>query len=233
MQEPIAVLNNATVTEIIPNVFYLHFNSQQELSKTFLRFQEYFESPFFKDKIFTRNTFKKWYKTTTDSGKFTYYSDWAGFNIPSWVLDPFYNGDFKYITKREKELLDFFHSYQGPFYIVAGFGTTNTGNVTLKNIDYETIRHEVAHALYYIDSSYKNQINNVLQEIPTGSLETIKKMLIDLGYHPDSYVDEQHAYLAIDWEEMLYEGIFLSEVHPYVEKMIKIFEKTFADHYIY
>jgi len=55
-----------------------------------LRFEEYYESPRFKGRIFTFDEYRKWYVKNSPKGKktgrFTYYSDWSGFNIPSYAL---------------------------------------------------------------------------------------------------------------------------------------------------
>ena len=64
------------------NIILIVFESQLELTKTMLRPQEFYESPEFKGKAFLLKDFKEWYKTTTPHKDFTYFSDWAGFNIP-------------------------------------------------------------------------------------------------------------------------------------------------------
>lgn len=73
--------------EILPHIFHVNFSSQEELASTFLRFQEHFESPSFKGKIFSLDDYKRWYikhsPNGQKTGEFTYYSDWSGFNIPS------------------------------------------------------------------------------------------------------------------------------------------------------
>ena len=38
---------------IAPNIYWLDFDSQYQLAEAFLRFQEHYESPEFKDKVFT------------------------------------------------------------------------------------------------------------------------------------------------------------------------------------
>ena len=53
------------------NIYLLMFENQFELCSTMLRFQEYYESPKFKNKIFTLEEYKKWY--SKGNKKFTYY----------------------------------------------------------------------------------------------------------------------------------------------------------------
>src|SRR3990167_8171616 len=108
--------------EIIKNIFHLNVDTQEELTTTFLRFQEHYESPEFKGKIFTLEEFKKWYILNSPNGKktgrFTYYEDWAGFNIPSEVLEPFYEGKFNPLADYEQKFLDLFKEKRdGKFYV--------------------------------------------------------------------------------------------------------------------
>ena len=47
--------------ELVKDVFHLAFPSRYLLTSTFLRFQEHYESPHFRGKIFTREEFEDWY----------------------------------------------------------------------------------------------------------------------------------------------------------------------------
>jgi hypothetical protein len=154
------------------------------MAKTFLRFQEFYESPKFRGKIFSLKEFKDWYKTTR-KGKFTYYTDWAGFNIPSTVLRPFYDKQFKNLTVRELTLLRKFKDIKGKFYIIA---TTGKSSMTLN--------HEISHARFYINGSYRKEILAALGRVNTTS---IAKWLLGLGYDQSTLLDEIHAYLLNDW----------------------------------
>jgi len=93
-------------TNIRENIFLLDFETQEELTSTFLRFQEFYESPEFQGKIFTLQEYKAWY--TKLKGKFSYYTDWGGFNIPSRILESFYKGKFDPLSEAEKQFLDMF-----------------------------------------------------------------------------------------------------------------------------
>ena len=98
--------------EIVKDIYQISFSSRKELTRTFLRFEEYFESPKFRGKIFSLNEFKKWYTANSPEGKktkrFTYYEDWHGFNIPSEILGPFYGGRFNPLSNEEKAVLRLF-----------------------------------------------------------------------------------------------------------------------------
>ena len=186
--------------EVLPNIYHINFKTQKELSSTFLRFQEYYESPKFRNKIFTLKEYKKWYIKNSEKGKklnkFTYYSDWSGFNIPSYILKPFYKGKFNPLSKKEKILLKTFLNVRGDFYIIGTFG--------LK----KTLKHEIAHGLFYTNHSYKKEILKVLSKINKECQSKINKYLSDSGgYHKNSWQDETQAYLLTHTEELHDMGI--------------------------
>ena len=101
-------------SKITQKIFLLEFENQKDITSSLLRFQEHYESPEFKDKIFTLEEFKKWYSSI--KGGFTYYTDWNGFNIPSHILTPFYEGKFNPLTKEEQMILNLFKNEKKPFY---------------------------------------------------------------------------------------------------------------------
>ena len=78
---------NFNCQEIFPNCFILNFKTQYELSSTFMRVQEFYESPFknIKNKLFSHIQFMDTY--ANEYGNFTYTSDWAGFNVPGNVFN--------------------------------------------------------------------------------------------------------------------------------------------------
>jgi len=180
-------------------IIHFKFKLKRDLTRTMLRFQEHFESPKFKDKIFSLEEFKIWYASTTDNNKFTYYSDWSGFNFPSYILKPFYDGSFDPLTADEKSILDILRSETGEFYVIG----------TFKN---EDIKHEMAHAKFYVDPNYRKQVKKVISKIDT---KTMFKALKEMGYDKSVLIDEVHAYL-LESEEYLKKE-FSIEVDDYKE----------------
>lgn len=177
-----------TQKNITDKMYLLIFNSQKEITETFLRFQEYYESPKFKGKIFSLDELKKWYTQNSLNGKrtnkFTYYSDWNGFNIPSYVLKPFFKGRFNPLSKQEEKFLRIFRDKLEPYYIVGVHKKIKSLNAYLK--------HELAHGMFYTNKNYKNEVLNSLSEF---NVEPIKKELMLMnGYHKEVLEDEVHAY---------------------------------------
>lgn len=174
--------------KITSNILHLKFQDQVVMAKTMLRFQECYESPNpkFRNNTFSLSEFKKWYRTTRNHGKFSYYTDWGGFNVPGYVFKPFLTGQFKNLTRREKRVLNIIKNTDlDKTYIIA----------TLKNND--SLRHEIAHGLFYTNSRYKN---GTLQILKSAKLSKLKKYLLKMGYCKEVLNDECHAYLLDEAE---------------------------------
>lgn len=208
--------------EILPNVYHINFSSQEKLASTFLRFQEHFESPSFKGKIFSLEDFKYWYTKNSLNGKktkqFTYYSDWSGFNIPSETLIPFQDGLFDPLSDEEIEFLKLFESKKRPFYIIGTFGNEK-----------KSLNHEIAHALFYTNEKYRQKALAVIHEIPDEFKELFVKDLESFGaYHYSVYLDEMQAYLVSGLEKLEKSGF---DVFPFLrfEKKLKNIFNSFLD----
>ncbi|MEK6816832.1 MAG: ABC transporter ATP-binding protein, partial [Nanoarchaeota archaeon] len=158
---------------------------------TFLRFQEHYESPKFRNKFFSLKEFKQWYTANSPegkrTGKFTYYSDWAGFNIPSYVMRPFYEGRFDPMSRKEKTLLNAFEKMRKrEFYVIGTYG----------DVELDTLGHEIAHGLFYANSLYRKEVLGVVGGLPKQARKSMADYLSVSGcYHESVFDDETHAYI--------------------------------------
>jgi hypothetical protein len=176
--------------EIKPRVFLLKFKTQYQLAATFLRFQEHYESRKFAGKVFTIEEFMDWY--VQENGRFSYFEDWAGFNVPSAALVPFSSGDFDPLLEKEKQLLELFQNESGDFYII---GVLNKGD----QVDTETLAHELVHAKFHLDKKYRREVLAAIKRHDTVSLE---EHLGGMGYHRRVLKDEVNAYLVSGDEDL-------------------------------
>lgn len=162
-------------------IFILIFKTQKDLTSTFLRFQEHYESPKFRGQVFTIDEYKKWYKKVR--GRFSYYTDWNGFNIPSKVLNPFYDGKFNPLSVKEKKLLNLFKDEKGKFYIIG---------VHLNDGEVYALCHELAHALFYINKKYRGEMLALEKKY---KFDKIAESFVKTGgYHKSVFEDEFQAY---------------------------------------
>ncbi len=202
------IKGECTVRQLLPGIFHLVMANQRELAQMFLRFQEYSESPFFRGRIFTLGEYKAWY--TRVQGQFSYYEDWAGFNIPSRVFAPFYRKEFKYQTRREKMMLDLFQGVEGRFYVIG----------TYEGDRPETLKHELAHGLFFTSDAYRDEVRRAMFGVPTTKFS--RKLAV--GYHPAVFEDEIHAYLLTDASYLLHKRE-LETTLPVMTKLAEIFAR--------
>jgi hypothetical protein len=168
-------------TKIKDRIYLLEFESQKDITSTFLRFQEHYESPEFRGKIFTLKEFRKWY--SRENAEFTYYEDWSAFNIPYYVLEPFFEGKFNPLSDKEEQLLSLFDKNEKDYYIIGIY----------KGSHQEILKHEIAHALFYTIPEYREK---VLQLLKKYKLEIIEQELKSKdGYHDEVIEDELHAWI--------------------------------------
>ena len=123
---------------IARGIYLLRFRTQYDLTSTFLRVQEHYESPKFHGRAFTLQQYIDWY-APEHGGKFSYYEDWSGFNVPSTAFRFFYDGKFDPLSEKEKQLLRLFKGLHGRFYVIAVFDADKG----------RSLKHELAHALYF------------------------------------------------------------------------------------
>jgi hypothetical protein len=172
------------------NSVLISASSQKELGDTMMRFQEYYENPFWKDKIFTIGQFNQWY--SKKYGASTYSSDWAGYNFPGVVLEPFKKGLFDPLTKKEKILLNLLRYRTDDFYII---GANNE----------DVLKHELCHALYYSNKNYRKEINLYLSKNKS-KVKKIFDYILKLGYSNKVLFDETQAYI-MDGDHLEEQGI--------------------------
>jgi len=171
------------------NSVWISADSQKELGETFIRFQEYYESPSkrFRNKIFTLGDIKNYY--SLQYGADLYSDLWIGFNFPSSVLVPFKQGLFDPLTSQEKELLGLLKYRHDTYYII---GAQNNS----------TLRHELAHAMYGYDPKYKNEIDNYISKNKKGFTK-VSKHILKRGYDKSVLNDELQAYITDNDDEFI------------------------------
>lgn len=164
------------------NAVWVSADSQKELGETFIRFQEFYESPNldFKNKIFTLGSVKEYY--SKEYGADVYSETWIGFNFPSSVLLPFKQGLFDPLTEQEKILLDMLKYRNDNYYII---GAQNKS----------VLRHELSHAMYGYSIKYRNEIDQFINDNQS-KFRRIKKYILDKGYCKDVLNDEIQAYVT-------------------------------------
>ncbi len=197
------------VKQINPlRIFHVVAPTQYDLCITFVRLQEFYESPNekFRGNVFTLEQYMDWYSKTYGNGVFTYTNDWRGFNIPGHVVTSFFrllsrrrrcrrSRAYQHFREKEHELADKLYAKFGinvfpflrnkkeePYYLI---GTT-------KNIESHILDHEVRHAWFYLVEEYREIIERLVNHF---KLKSLRKTLYKIGYNESVIVDEIQAYV--------------------------------------
>src|ERR1700760_4146537 len=90
--------------EVTSGLYHILFENQYSCCSTFLRLQEYYESPIkgIRGNYFTLEQFMDAYAET--KGNFTYTLDWGGFNVPGHVIKKFFDLFGMNLLEKEKNL---------------------------------------------------------------------------------------------------------------------------------
>jgi len=183
-----------------------------------MRIQEYYESPIgeFRGNYFTHEDFMDAY-AENNSGRFTYFSDWSGFNVPGNIVLEFFEL-FDDLNKKETalyrcvETIAEIHGDQ--FYLIGVVGQ-----------DQDTLNHELAHAFYYLDKEYKELMDAITS--CWENRDEFYKGLETLGYDDSVFMDETQAYIATSTTPYLLDSMSFHRSCPKTYK--KVFEnKLFA-----
>jgi len=168
-------------------IYWLKIESRYNLAMTFLRYQEYYESPSsdFRGKDFTIIDYMDWYSKTYGKGSFTYPNDWAGFNIPSKVLNDIFDGDIKDWNKYDTIMYKAYCNIDDEKYYLIGANKQNN-----------TLNHEIAHGLYATNTIYKESMDELITNIDPEDKRLFYSKLSEMGYTIEVFDDEIQAYLA-------------------------------------
>ncbi len=192
--------NKLSIEEICPGVYHIWTDFQFDLASTFLRVQEYYESPHkgIRKKYFTHEQYmSRDAYSSSRSGekdvKFSYLEDWNGFNVPGNVFNRWVKLFSKdYLWEKEHDLVNLVYEQVGTktnkFYVI---GTNKESDSHGGDID-----HELSHAWFYLDLKYRRaQLANV-KKLTKTTYNQLTKHLGEEGYDPSVFDDEIVAYLS-------------------------------------
>jgi hypothetical protein len=188
-------------------VLHIEIEEKYDLAMTFLRMQEWYESPKFHHKNFTLETFMRWYSKEFGKGAFTYPKDWSGFNVPGEAAVAVLN-HMAPLSEAEEKLLyrviDMgliiepdptrkgnnwgLHLLPAPFYMVGTHGKADPSDLP----------HEASHGKFCVFPDYRREVLRVLRRHNT---KPLADKLLKMGYSKWTLEDEIHAYALTGWPE--------------------------------
>jgi len=211
--------------KIASNILVIICDNSYDLGMTFVRLQEFYESPEYKGKYFTLEEYMDYWIANQGNGVFNYPTVWSGFNVPGQVFLEWVNL-FRPRMLRDKEcqlLREVMLNFDGNIDVIRNSYIIGVSNSSTKIQKKDIIGHEVAHALYKTSEKYKASCDALLAEVRVDKVANVysnimESRLIKMGYCKDVIDDETQAYWSASRGEY-------SEV-----EIISKFEKNLKKH---
>ena len=189
-----------------------------------MRAQEYYESAFEEivKKQFKVSRFVDVYKQHYGKKDFTYGSDWAGFNIPSYILEEcMFNIPEDEINNWDKLMLDVIRV------IKENEGVHNYYLLGVDELANDLLEHEFAHAMYYTLPEYKNEMDKLTNECDTVVKDMMYKCITEYGYADHVLSDEMQAYMSTGLGKDM-EDANIPNIDEWMEKYRVVFQEYYS-----
>ncbi len=198
-------------------LYELRFDDQYEMCMTFLRYQEFYESPRFEKRKFTLAQYMSWYvKDQSKDGSFSYPRDWGGFNIPADIIARVQElgiDDGNHYDMLMGSLYQIIAAQDDDAYLI---GVTRGAQLDA---------HETTHAMWHIDDVYRREAKKLLDTEPA----LVSKLITALkarGYTDVTALDEVQTYLTTG------DGLFKEHKKaPGYRKLQKRLKELHGKHY--
>lgn len=180
--------------QIMPGIFLIEVDGNNDLGMTFLRAQEFYESvnPNIQFSKFTIEQYSQWYKTQSKTGDFSYGEDWRGFNLPSHAIEACYR-----INNERTAYDDFFLSIvQKCKELAKNDGLENYYLLGVRKDDTQTLDHEVAHGMFTVNEKYQKQMLERVNRLSNDVKYYLYNWLTHKGYSQTVHNDEIQAYMS-------------------------------------
>ena len=217
-------LVNGKVKMIKPFIYCVEIEDDYDRAMLFCRYQEFYESPYknIRGKYFSWEEFMRTYTKERGAESFTYPYDWSGYNIPSNVLEKGIDVFYKQ-SEYDKIMNDIF------FYCALDSQNRNGGTrhkwylIGADFAESQTMKHEIAHGLYFTDKKYKKSMDAVISEMKKSDFNFMKKALIKMGYADDNKIisDEIQAFMSTG----LYKTFDTENIRSYQKGFSEVYEK--------
>lgn len=220
------MIHRPKLKKLTDYIYCLQFTNPYDLSMTFLRYQEFYESPKYRGKYFQIADFMEWYSKKYGDGAFTYPVDYVGFNLPSHAIVPVirelkqhkYDQWTQYDQIMYETVLTIKEEipYASKFYLIG-----------VMEGDTPVLKHELAHALFTINHDYQRKMGHLVNELPKKDWKTMTRALKTRGYGPNVFDDEAQAYLSTGLHDLMKtKGLkkaskkFRAILRPYLDKIL-------------
>jgi len=190
----------------------------------FMRAQEYYESSFDEiiGKQFKVSRFVDIYKQHYGKQEFTYGSDWAGFNIPSTVLEEcMFNVPEDEINNWDKLMISVINT------IKEQESDHNYYLLGVDELDNSLLEHEFAHAMWFTLPEYKAEMSKMNEECDPIVKDMMYKCIPEYGYADHVLPDEMQAYMSTGLGKKMQE-MNIPDVEIWQQKYREIFDNYYS-----
>lgn len=221
------MINVQTKFEILvpePNVYHVVFDNQRDLAMSMMRLQEYYEGPCdeIRGNYFTMEQFLHYF--TDERGEFGYIHQWSGFNVPGHIVEEWMDLFTRdtILMGKEQQMHEAISALRGTstakWYLIATTG----------KLDSRTVKHEMAHARYYLSEDYRTACDQLVTGMDPRDREMMSRALLDMGYNAVVIQDEIQAYLGTSSAGEL--DIWFDELTPRTRTVARKLRKLCKDH---
>jgi hypothetical protein len=208
------------IYQITDRVYLFLFGDSYDLCMHFLRYQESYESPKFRDTQFTILEFMDWYAKTYGKGVFTYTSDWGGFNIPSHVIWKVHSNKIQDYNRYDAAMLAAYNKVSSITHLSGGTRHDEFYILGASKKEISVLGHELSHGLYSTNEKFREDMDSCTAKLPTNVIKQVFDYLTRIGYSQNVLEDELQAY-------------FSTGLTPPIKKFQKYaqpFQKVFKEH---
>lgn len=171
--------------QIRKNIFHVVFPNQHLMSSTMFRLQEFYESPIKKVQGHVLSLDRMIDLYAEKYGRFTYFEDWNGFNVPDYTIKEFFDRYSRILTEKEylleRAIQKIILESDEKTYLIATW-------------DPRHLSHEIAHGFFHIYPEYKTMMSEMVHSYEYKNI--LFKKLRKLGYLQKVLIDEVQAYMA-------------------------------------
>lgn len=216
-------LNSIELYHVGDHIYAIKIKDSHSRAMIFMRSQEFYESSFEEivKKQFKTSVFTNMYKQHYGKQEFTYGADWAGFNIPSEILEEcMFNIDPTDVNTYDKIMLSIIKTIKelepGKYYLLG-----------VDELNNDLLEHEFAHAMYYTLPEYKKSVNELTYKCEPFIKDNMYKCISEYGYADHVLPDEMQAYMSTGLGSAMEKlNIPDSETLKYREIFIKYYEES-------
>ena len=190
----------------------------------FMRPQEFYESSFEEiiGKQFKVSDFVNIYKQHYGKQQFTYGSDWAGFNIPSNILEEcMFNIPEDEINNWDKLMLSTINT------IKEVEGEHNYYLLGVDELSNRLLEHEFAHAMWFTLPEYKSEMSKLNDECDPTVKDMMCKCITEYGYADHVLPDELQAYMSTGLGKKMIE-MNIPNIEVWQQKYREVFDNYYS-----